>query len=271
MSGASLLRNAVKRITHKERAQPNARKHLGLLEKHKDYVERATNFKNKQKYLSSLRKKASNRNEDEFYHHMHNSQVRGGVHREKQSKELDKDTVDLLKTQDLAYIIHKKQIDEKKVEKLQQNVQLIGVMAPRNHKIFVDSVEEVESFDPVEHFQTVPELINRSHNRLTRDQIENMTAESPGRKDRGNDHQCKDEAAQLSGNKRKKGSAELREIQARTKRARKLEEAYHELSQQRNLAHSKGSRQKIVLKKLIGKTGKEKEVVVYKWKRERSH
>jgi len=114
MSGASLLRNAVKRITHKERAQPNARKHLGFLEKHKDYVERATNFKNKQKYLSSLRKKASNRNEDEFYHHMHNSQVRGGIHREKQSKELDRDTVDLLKTQDLAYIIHKKQIDEKK-------------------------------------------------------------------------------------------------------------------------------------------------------------
>ena len=33
----SSLRNAVKRVTHKERAQPAARKRFGLLEKHKDY------------------------------------------------------------------------------------------------------------------------------------------------------------------------------------------------------------------------------------------
>lgn len=44
MSGASTMRNAIKRITHKERSQPESRKRFGLLEKHKDYVERAKVF-----------------------------------------------------------------------------------------------------------------------------------------------------------------------------------------------------------------------------------
>ena len=62
MSGAATMRNAMKRITHKERAQPFARRHLGLLEKHKDYKKRAYDFQKKQKYLKSLRKKAAERN-----------------------------------------------------------------------------------------------------------------------------------------------------------------------------------------------------------------
>ena len=73
MSGASALKNAVKRITHKERAQPSDRKRFGFLEKHKDYVVRAKDFKNKKKYLSSLKRKAAEKNPDEFYFKMNNS------------------------------------------------------------------------------------------------------------------------------------------------------------------------------------------------------
>ncbi|KAK0753905.1 small-subunit processome [Schizothecium vesticola] len=111
----SSLRNTVNRRTHRERAQPLERKRLGLLEKHKDYQKRASDYKAKQKTLKSLREKAADRNDDEFYFGMmsragpgsaltRKNTFTGAVEGDRGNRAMDVDVVRLLKTQDLGYL-----------------------------------------------------------------------------------------------------------------------------------------------------------------------
>jgi U3 small nucleolar RNA-associated protein 11 len=95
----SSLRNAAKRVTHKERGQPAARGRLGFLEKHKDYVVRARDFQKKQKLVKHLRTKAENRNPDEFYFNMNKSKMVNGKHRMEDDETIDADDILLLKSQ----------------------------------------------------------------------------------------------------------------------------------------------------------------------------
>lgn len=54
------------RKEHKERAQPGYRAHMGLLEKKKDYTARAKDFGRKKGALKDLKRKAEEKNPDEF-------------------------------------------------------------------------------------------------------------------------------------------------------------------------------------------------------------
>ncbi len=63
----SSFRNAIRRREHKERSQPFERRKLGLLEKHKDYKERAVDYHRKEDRIKDLKEKAALKNPDEFY------------------------------------------------------------------------------------------------------------------------------------------------------------------------------------------------------------
>ncbi|KAF6844182.1 hypothetical protein CMUS01_01332 [Colletotrichum musicola] len=133
----SSLRNAVQRRSHRERAQPLERQRFGLLEKHKDYSLRAKDYNKKQAQLKSLRQKAAERNEDEFYFGMLSrsgpgSRLKDGkgwtgtVAGDRGNKALDTDTVRLLKTQDVAYIRTMRNVISKEVKRLEEQIVLIG-------------------------------------------------------------------------------------------------------------------------------------------------
>ena len=125
----SSMRNAVQRRNHRERAQPQERAKWGLLEKPKDYKLRAADHKVKKRKIKALQQKAAERNEDEFYFAMMNSESKGGVKVAKRGTEnsgggkvLSEEVVRLMKTQDVGYLRTMLQQTRRERERLHQEV-----------------------------------------------------------------------------------------------------------------------------------------------------
>lgn len=179
---------------------------------------------------------------------MNSSQVVDGVHKELENSCLDNETVKLMKTQDLGYLIHKTSIDLRKAERLKENLHLIGDKSKRKHITFVDTKEELESFDVAKHFDTAPELVNRTFNRPRTETLANGGILN---------HSARRDVKQVA----KLTEQSYSELNQRVARVKKLKNAVKALELQRNLM-GKGSKRKV-------KEGSDGKLPVFKWKRQR--
>jgi U3 small nucleolar RNA-associated protein 11 len=276
----SSLRNAVKRIAHKERSQPQKRQHLGILQKKKDYKKRADDYHRKEDRIQSMRTKASMKNPDEFYFGMHNSEVKDGQHKSNtDDRDVPPEMIQLMKDQDLSFFRMQKQRDAKKAERLQSSLHLLSSDDPadggerkskRKHTVFVDSKESAENFDVAEHFDTIPELAGRTFNRVRKQDIEKAAKLSATALDEdGDDYQLTTRELEKQAKIQKKIAKKLAkarassygEMEARIRRAEAMQNAEDRLTTEKNLA-STGRKRKV-------KEAEGGRPAQYKWRRKR--
>ncbi|KAM6427623.1 putative U3 small nucleolar RNA-associated protein 11 [Liasis olivaceus] len=158
---------------HRERGQVASRRALGLLEKKRDYRLRADDFHQKRDALRALRRRAQERNPDEFYFRMARARLQqDGVHVIRRQEDEDGDAPapeqqKLLKTQDLKYVEMKRVAEAKKIERLKSELHLLDAEGkqPNRHTFFFDTRREVQGFDIALHLNTAPELVSRVYNR----------------------------------------------------------------------------------------------------------
>ncbi|CAN7989256.1 unnamed protein product [Ixodes hexagonus] len=251
MSSFAKAAKASQRI-HKERQQPESRRHLGVLEKKKDYKLRARDYQNKQQKLKRLQQRALTRNPDEFYFHMINSKLHRGEHHEKlKGEEFTPAQLKLMQTQDLNYITLKRVAEARKVDKLQANLHLLGDdNGPVNtHTFFVDSKKEAKNFDFAKQLGTHPSLLDRAYNRP---RLETLNKESLG--------EVPDELIQEAT---KAMNRSYKELSKRLMREKELTVVGQKMEMKKKLLDKKNPPMKKV------KEGTKESAPVYLWKKER--
>lgn len=165
-----------KQRDHKERSQLGFRKHLGLLEKKKDYKLRADDYHRKEKTILALRKKAMDKNPDEFNFKMINNQLKDGVHMAKRKdEEMTEEQKKVMRTQDIRYVEMKRVSEMKKIERMKAELHFLDEEKKNKHVFFLDTKKEVKNFDLATHLNTVPELVDRAYNRPTIETLENKS------------------------------------------------------------------------------------------------
>lgn len=209
-------------------------------------------------------RQARNKNPDEFYFAMLNAKTKGGKHvLAREGVQYTAEEMKLLRTQDLTYINMSRAKERSQIERLRADLHLLvdldddddgdgdGPAVPdglRNeHVVFVDSQRQLDRFDPVAHFDTVPELINRKYNRPTVATLKATAVAAP------------DSAAELDTLDRKSGAGYL-ELERRIVRLAQLDKLANTMQTQRDL-QGKGRRKKV--------RGADGQPPVYKWKKQR--
>lgn len=145
----SSLKNLVKTRTYRERSQPASRSHLGLLEKHKDYVKRAKDFHRKEDALQKLREKAAFRNPDEYYFKMAHTRMKDGAHRKADRAQHTQDELVKFKTEDANYLMVKSTAEAKKIERLRAELHMLDAPLTNKHTRFVADVAAAAGVDAV--------------------------------------------------------------------------------------------------------------------------
>lgn len=276
----SSLRNAVKRITHKERSQPRNRQHLGILEKKKDYKKRAEDYHRKEDRIKAMQERASMRNPDEFYFGMNTSKVKDGQHKSltaEEARKLPPEMIQLMKDQDLSYVRMQKQKDMKRAERLQASLHLMDSgkdeqrgSKKRKHTVFVEDQDAVRKFNVAEHFDTLPSLAGRTFNRLRTDDIEKLAKAKQTYVDEyGDEYQptAEELARDVKIQQRvaktiaKARSSAYGELEARWDRADKMQKVENHLVTEKLVA-GKGRRRKI-------RAAENGQPAQYKWRRVR--
>ncbi|CAO2182574.1 unnamed protein product [Urochloa humidicola] len=226
----SSLRNAIPRRAHKERAQPEARKKFGILEKHKDYVVRARAYHRKEEIIRKLREKAALKNPDEFNFKMINSTTVGGVHRPKpEANKYTEEELLLLKNKDMGYILQSMQSEKKKIEKLSSTLHELDSKRPNKHVYFAEDREEAKE---------IQSRIGESSNMPGLDNIPSRI--------------------------KKKTASSYRELEERKQRLQKLEKLYGDMALQKELKKP-GRKRKLREDEMVNPTSQ----AVYKWRSQR--
>ena len=129
----------------KERQQPAARAHLGILEKKKDFLKRARVYHKHQRQLDSLRREAELRNPNEFYFSMiTDMKEKPQEYRTKPKEGFTKEQRLLLETRDMNYVMSKIVSQKRKLEKLKIR---LPVETKGSVRIFSSYEEALEAYE----------------------------------------------------------------------------------------------------------------------------
>ena len=246
----SSLKNAVKRSTHKERAQPVRRKKLGILEKKKDYLVRARDHHRKRDALGRLHRKADARNPDEFYFKMIGKKTKDGVHVIEKENVSD-DVVKLVRSQNMNYLKVNESAEAARIRKMHESLHFLvsNTDESRNtHTIFLSDEEEADNFNKTEYFDTTEGFVDRTFNRPRKSLLANHSLLVSGTRD----------AVKNAVKEREKLYTELDQ---RIERHGKMRQALNYMETYKNL-EGKGQRYKV-------KDSEGGRPPIYKWKQER--